>query len=104
MAETVTGTIRQAVAILTDRGGSVLPGCPAASAAPPSICCDPHRPRRVGAAGGGGPETGVDARMVAILTDLGGSVLPPHRLTATRGMSLALRSSMTPEGRCCGNM
>jgi len=65
-----------AVAILTDPGGSVL-HTPARCRAPgSSSSCDPHRPRRVGAA------------VTRPLT-------PAERTTW-------LRSSPTPEGRCCG--
>jgi len=61
--------------------------------------CDPHRPRRVGAARVAlrcwlGP---VD--VVAILTDPGGSVLRQSQ-ARLRCSSMRLRSSPTPEGRC----
>ena len=88
-------------------------------------CCDPHRPQTVGAALGL-QHLGDVGVVVAILTDLGGSVLRPrgrvHRgdqdrvaiLTDPAGRcysktssgvvssSVGLRSSPTPEGRCCG--
>ncbi len=89
------------VAILTDPGGSVLPdraGPPAVGAEP--CRCDPHRPRRVGAAL---PRVGHHAARydVAILTDPGGSVLPIGRRRAGWSGGWWLRSSPTPEGRCC---
>ena len=114
-----TGT---AVAILTDPGGPVLPAvrrrpCMVryrlrSSPTPEGRCCmrdltfravssscDPHRPRRAGAAvlvqlGSGGQ------RLVAILTDPGGPVLPSSSSSVPAG-SVSLRSSPTPEGRCC---
>src|SRR6266542_3196915 len=67
---------------------------------PPTNSCDPHRPRRVGAARVGARVVGGGGALVAILTDPGGSVLPgstpPSPKTPT-----GLRSSPTPEGRCC---
>jgi len=62
------------VAILTDPGGSVLPGLPVA----------PVHPDRV-----------------AILTDPGGSVLLRGHAGLPRYDQWMLRSSPTPEGRCC---
>src|SRR6266536_677308 len=139
------------VAILTDPGGSVLrtndssssstksprlrPSptpegrcccwCWSARSSTTGRCCDPHRPRRVGAARAPYPRAGRRPRRlrssptpegrccafhrrpllphadhVAILTDPGGSVL----LLEDRGRRRAddqLRSSPTPEGRCC---
>ncbi len=63
--------------------------------------CDPHRPRRVGAAHR--PKTGwmVGRLVVAILTDPGGSVLPAVDAYNNLQGELELRSSPTPEGRCC---
>ena len=110
------------VAILTDPGGPVLPTHSWQIQASRS-CCDPHRPRRAGAAhrrdGGrlpdpavailtdpGGPVLhlagGQAERLpdrVAILTDPGGPVLPLIRHIMLRWVRL--RSSPTPEGRCC---
>ena len=62
--------------------------------------CDPHRPRRVGAAQQRRRRLGQHDR-VAILTDPGGSVL--HQLPSGSSMTQvpSLRSSPTPEGRCC---
>jgi len=87
------------VAILTDPGGSVLRPCEQGHRLEDAPCCDPHRPRRVGAARDGrasaaGPE-------VAILTDPGGSVLPVATGGGVDDTSGLLRSSPTPEGRCC---
>src|SRR6266542_2268429 len=112
------------VAILTDPGGSVLPGtgghlrlvlrlrssptpegrcCPwplAAAWTTRPGCCDPHRPRRVGAAElGERPDDALDGT-VAILTDPGGSVLPDGQVP-DEPADEQLRSSPTPEGRCC---
>src|SRR6266536_5131206 len=112
------------VAILTDPGGSVLPGtgghlrlvlrlrssptpegrcCPwplAAAWTTRPGCCDPHRPRRVGAAElGERPDDALDGT-VAILTDPGGSVLPDGQVP-DEPADAQLRSSPTPEGRCC---
>src|SRR6266536_2651613 len=62
------------VAILTDPGGSVLPRTRARFRRGGSGC-DPHRPRRVGAAPCR-PAARTWGPRVAILTDPGGSVLP----------------------------
>ena len=87
-------------------------------------CCDPHQPRRAGAARA--PWTVLARRvdLVAILTGPGGPVLPslhgacmydvpgcdPHRprragaagrLVVGPVAARTLRSSPTPEGRCC---
>src|SRR6266536_493157 len=137
------------VAILTDPGGSVLPptarcrssgsrrgcdphrprrvGAAALRAGPPTggrtvlrssptpegrccpgragICgwsrgCDPHRPRRVGAARRSSARR-ARRRTVAILTDPGGSVLLASGLESLAVAAHSLRSSPTPEGRCC---
>jgi len=66
------------VAILTDPGGSVLRGQSTGAGCLAPSSCDPHRPRRVGAA--------------------------PVWCSHMRAGS-GLRSSPTPEGRCCvGNV
>src|SRR6266536_2677174 len=112
------------VAILTDPGGSVLPGtgghlrlvlrlrssptpegrcCPwplAAAWTTRPGCCDPHRPRRVGAARRSSARR-ARRRTVAILTDPGGSVLLASGLESLAVAAHSLRSSPTPEGRCC---
>src|SRR6266536_3579352 len=137
------------VAILTDPGGSVL-RLPSVTRRTSPCGCDPHRPRKVGAAPrhrarptepdprvailtdpggsvlrGGAPRNPGRSHVVAILTDPGGSVLPGrsasdvgflHRvailtdpggsvlrgcLATGRTSCRTLRSSPTPEGRCC---
>ncbi len=137
------------VAILTDPGGSVL-RLPSVTRRTSPCGCDPHRPRKVGAAPrhrarptepdprvailtdpggsvlrGGAPRNPGRFHEVAILTDPGGSVLPGrsasdvgflHRvailtdpggsvlrgcLATGRTSCRTLRSSPTPEGRCC---
>ncbi len=116
-----------AFAILTDPGGSVLPPTRVAAPWASPGCCDPHRPRRVGAAccrlpaeeaspilvlrssptpegrccPRPRPARAGPVRGVAILTDPGGSVLPPGPTGRPRSRPNALRSSPTPEGRCC---
>src|SRR6266536_2769699 len=89
------------VAILTDPGGSVLPRTRARFRRGGSGC-DPHRPRRVGAAAVGDAQQAELRAVVAILTDPGGSVLPSSGADGLVSTTV-LRSSPTPEGRCCTN-
>jgi len=106
----------------------VLPTSSTCKSWPGSWSCDPHRPRRVGAASWPDRATEEQAKRVAILTDPGGSVLPAltdawrralaqvailtdpggsvllgSRSGAGSGQSTLLRSSPTPEGRCCAS-
>src|SRR6266536_1208781 len=68
---------------------------------PTSAGCDPHRPRRVGAADERFVQLIHQVTKVAILTDPGGSVLLLVLERAQLNDGTPLRSSPTPEGRCC---
>src|SRR6266536_674907 len=68
---------------------------------PTSAGCDPHRPRRVGAADERFVQLIHQVTKVAILTDPGGSVLLLVLERAQLNDGTLLRSSPTPEGRCC---
>ncbi len=85
------------VAILTDPGGSVLRSTPTTTCRA-SSSCDPHRPRRVGAALSVGIVTATPIMLRS-------SPTPEGRCCAAGLVSemhdRRLRSSPTPEGRCC---
>ncbi len=98
--DALVGVVPVDVAILTDPGGSVLRRRAQRPCLGPAGC-DPHRPRRVGAA------RSIAGRFSRMLAMLRSSPTPEGRCCRSSARvprpadQHGLRSSPTPEGRCC---